>query len=91
MSTITIDCSELSSESAFWERYLLATNPEGAQYFGRNLDAFSDALSGGPGWPGEICIRLTNSEHLKSWRDGLFYKGLEGIAQKSTQVAVLLE
>jgi RNAse (barnase) inhibitor barstar len=91
MSTITIDCSEINSESAFWQRYLIATKPEGAQHFGCNLDAFRDALGGGPGWPGEICIRLTNSEHLKSWREGLFYKGLEAIAQKSKQVAVLLE
>ena len=91
MSTITIDCGQITSEESFWKSYLIATEPEGAQYFGRNLHAFWDALNGGPGWPGEIQLRLTNTQHLRSWQEGRFYQRLKIIAAESKNVSVFLE
>jgi RNAse (barnase) inhibitor barstar len=91
MRTITIDCHKITSEASFWESYLASTKPEGSGHFGRNLDAFWDALNGGPGWPGEIRLRITNTAHMKSWRDGRFYQALASIAAESKHVSVLVE
>ena len=81
MRAITVDCANLESEAAFWHAYLEATKPEGAGYFGRNLDAFWDALNGGPGWPGECEIKFTNTNRLRSFRNGAFYEALAEIAR----------
>lgn len=81
----------LEDEGAFWLAYLAATKPESAGYFGCNLDAFWDALNGGPGWPGKCQLRFVNTEGLKTIRKGLFYRALLEIARDSKLVQVLLE
>jgi ribonuclease inhibitor len=91
MQIISVDCSEVTSEASFWQAYLAAANPEGANYFGRNLDAFWDALNGGPGWPGEVTLILVNTAHLKSIRDGRFYESLSEIARDSKSVHIRIE
>lgn len=45
-----IDGSRIGSLEDFWRSWLEISGSNG-RYFGRNLDAFRDALSGGPGWP----------------------------------------
>ena len=53
---VSVDGDRLTDEAAFWREYLAAVQPDGAEYFGRNLAAFRDAvLAGGPGWPGKEC------------------------------------
>ena len=65
MREILIDCSGIGSTEEFWQRYLDATKPEDAALFGRNLDAFWDAIEGGgPGWPGDVLLVFTNSALL---------------------------
>jgi RNAse (barnase) inhibitor barstar len=91
MSTYTIDCSQLQDEGAFWHAYLAATNPEGTGHFGRNLDAFWDALHGGPGWPGECTLHFINTATIKRFRDGRFYDTLQDIARDSRTVEVKLD
>jgi ribonuclease inhibitor len=53
MATYIIDASPINTPGEFWQKYLDAVKPDGAEYFGRNLAAMHDALMGGPGWPGE--------------------------------------
>ncbi|WP_331990129.1 barstar family protein [Chitinimonas sp.] len=91
MHSYTIDCVHITDESAFWQAYLAATNPEGAGYFGRNLDAFWDALNGGPGWPGECQLKFVNTASLKVLNEGRFYVALQEIARDSELVEVRLE
>jgi RNAse (barnase) inhibitor barstar len=91
MSTFTIDCSQIRDEAAFWHAYLAATNPEGAANFGRNLDAFWDALHGGPGWPGECNLHFTNTATIRRFRDGRFYDALQDMARDSRSVGVKLD
>lgn len=91
LPTITIDCASVRTREDFWSEYLAAAKPEGAGYFGRNLDAFWDALAGGPGWPGECVLRIANTSSLKSIDGGRFYDALAEIARDSRIVHVVLE
>ena len=91
MRSYTIDCSQLKDERAFWQAYLATTEPESSGYFGRNLDAFWDALNGGPGWPGECQLKFINTASIKALREGLFYQALQKIARDSVLIKVHLE
>jgi hypothetical protein len=73
VNTILVDCAGVRSADEFWQLYLDAAKPEGATLFGRNLDAFWDAIEGaGPGWPGEAKLIFANSADLEpSLLDGL--------------------
>ncbi|MBL8545271.1 MAG: barstar family protein [Hyphomonadaceae bacterium] len=79
MRTIEIDCASVRTEAEFWQRYLDIVRPQGADIFGRNLDAFDDALAGGPGCPGEIQLRFIHTSHLKRLRAGAFLESLKEI------------
>ncbi|HEY2827362.1 MAG TPA: barstar family protein [Pirellulales bacterium] len=55
----------IDSREHFWQTYVDVVRPDGAEYFGRNLNAFDDALWGGPGWPGDdFTLRILHSEQL---------------------------
>lgn len=90
MRVVTIDCLGVNSEAEFWKAYLSASQPEGAGYFGCNLDAFWDALHGGPGWPGECVLRFTNAAEVEPLRDGDFLRALHDIANESKEVRIEL-
>lgn len=78
-----IDCKRVDSEADFWISYIATVKPDGSEFFGKNLDAFWDALNaGGPGFPGEgvQIIKIVNSDRLKKLRDGIFYNALSQIA-----------
>lgn len=91
MRSIVIDCRDVQSEPDFWSAYVLAAEPEGAGYFGRNLDAFWDGLNGGPGWPGDCWLRFVNTSALQPLRGGVFLDALRDIAARSTLVKVDFE
>jgi Barstar (barnase inhibitor) len=86
MQIYTLDCANVKSEAEFWTLYLDVLKPEGKSVFGRNLDAFNDALWGGPGWPDASEIRVINTRGLKTIRHGQFYKSLVEITDNQTQV-----
>ncbi|MDQ0250946.1 ribonuclease inhibitor [Sphingomonas kyeonggiensis] len=93
MQEVVIDCSGIGSTEEFWQRYLDAAKPEGAAMFGRNLDAFWDAIeSGGPGWPGEVSLVFRHSAQLSGLRtsggDASFLDALKTIADEATVVSV---
>jgi RNAse (barnase) inhibitor barstar len=92
MQKFIIDCSAVTSEGEFWDKYLEVTCPDGSEYFGRNLDAFNDAITcGGPGWPGECEVHFTNTARVQRFRSGDFFKALERIASESTSARLILE
>ena len=88
MKTVTIDCAGVSSTEEFWLRYLDATQPEGRVHFGRNLNAFWDAIEGGgPGWPGEVVLEFQHADALSALSvadSGSLLDGLREIAEKTT-------
>jgi ribonuclease inhibitor len=83
MKTIVVDCSGVGDRAAFWERYVKEVKPQGAGHFGRNLDAFWDALHGGPGMPEQDEVRFVNSAQLEGIDDGQFLEALRKIARES--------
>jgi RNAse (barnase) inhibitor barstar len=93
MRVITIDCARATSPEEFWDAYVAAALPGGRGYFGRNLDAFWDAVSaGGPGWPGNDCeLRFVNTAPLKSIAGGKFYSSLKDLAAQSNVVPIHVE
>lgn len=91
MRSTVIDCGAVRSEADFWSAYVRVAEPEGAEHFGRNLDAFWDGLNGGPGWPGESHLRFINTLPLQPFRGGLFLEALRDIARRSTTVKVTFE
>jgi RNAse (barnase) inhibitor barstar len=89
MREIIIDCSGVCSTEEFWKRYLDAAKPEGAAMFGRNLDAFWDAIEGGgPGWPGKVSLVFMHTAHLSGLqaRSGSvsFLDALKAIADQTS-------
>lgn len=88
MKRFVIDCSNITTSAQFWETYLAVVEPEGARLFGRNLDAFNDALSGGPGYPGECELSLVNSSSLHYLDNGQFLRHLREIATKPNYRAI---
>jgi len=76
----------LHSTDEFWQRYLTAAQPDGAAFFGRNLDAFWDAVEGGgPGWPNAKLI-IKNTADLEP----AFLDKLRRIANDATQTEIEL-
>lgn len=94
MRTILIDCEGVTSVSDFWQRYVDAANPQGADLFGRNLDAFWDAIEhGGPGWPGDVKLVFTNSAGLAKVAAASgppLLDGLRRIADEATRIEIEL-
>lgn len=80
MKKYILDCESVKSDSDFWDLYCEVVRPEDEGYFGRNLDAFWDAVSaGGPGWPGDCQIELVNVRGFVE-RNPRLYNGLKRIA-----------
>ncbi|MCC5085435.1 barstar family protein [Xanthomonas campestris] len=90
MKCFVIDCSNITTAAQFWETYLAVVKPEGAGLFGRNLDAFNDALAGGPGYPGECELSLFNSSRLHHLDNGQFLRHLREIATEPHNEAIVL-
>lgn len=90
MQTIVIDCAGILTQEEFWQRYIDAANPSDPNLFGRNVDAFWDAIEGGgPGCPGEVELVFSNSEALAGLqlRDSRsFLDMLKEIAAAATRV-----
>ncbi|MFD2780670.1 barstar family protein [Novosphingobium pokkalii] len=94
MRTIYIDCEGAKSADEVWQRYVDAVNPANAAVFGRNLDAFWDAVEyGSPGWPGPVKLVFLHSQRLATLRtrNGLsLFAGLRQIADEATQTSIEL-
>jgi ribonuclease inhibitor len=92
METIVIDCRDVRDEAGFWQCYVETVRPEGAHFFGRNLNAFWDAVSaGGPGWPGDVALLFVNAEALSPIDSGNFLRHLQEIAHQSQRVRIVLD
>lgn len=84
MKKYLLDCTSVKTDGDFWDLYCEVVRPEGEGYFGRNLDAFWDAVSaGGPGWPGDCQIELVCVNELARQNPRL-YNGLQRIASELT-------
>lgn len=62
MATYVLDGTRIRTLDDFWQVLMDAFDSPGRQYFGRNLDAFADCLSGGPGGP-------EADDYIVEWHD----------------------
>ncbi|QXP59007.1 barstar family protein [Olleya sp. HaHaR_3_96] len=54
------------SKQDFWNKYVAEIDYESGKNFGKNLDAFNDAITAeGPGFPGDCIIEIIGTEKLK--------------------------
>ncbi|WP_406151466.1 barstar family protein [Streptomyces sp. NBC_01012] len=61
-AVFVLDGKRIRTLDDFWRVIMDAFDSPGRQYFGRNLDAFADCLSGGPGHPDV-------DDYMVEWRD----------------------
>jgi ribonuclease inhibitor len=94
MRTINIDCHGAKSAAEVWQRYVDAAAPDGAAMFGRNLDAFWDAIEhSGPGWPRDAKLVFEHSVELaaiQSASGSSLLDELRIIANEATQTQIEL-
>ncbi|HEV7283991.1 MAG TPA: barstar family protein [Kaistia sp.] len=93
MREVVVDCSGIESTEEFWQRYLDVAKAEGVAMFGRNLDAFWDAIEGGgPGWPGTVSLVFTHSAQLSGLRtrggNASFLDALKTVASQASAVSI---
>ncbi|WP_027932972.1 barstar family protein [Amycolatopsis thermoflava] len=74
-----LDGAQIRTLEDFWQAIMDAFDGEGRQYFGRNLDAFADCLSGGPGCPDA-------DDFVVEWRDHAISRDLLGYAETVRQL-----
>ena len=55
MKEYIFDLSKISSLDDWWQLYIDTVKGDGGELFGRNRDAYSDSLDGGPGCPEYPC------------------------------------
>ncbi len=93
MKQVIIDCRGIEDCAEFWRRYIDAAQPaEGG--FGRNLDAFRDALAGGPGWPGDCEVILENTAALQPLATSAgesFLEALRQIAEGAVETGAVVK
>lgn len=80
-----LDGSQVRTLEGFWDALMDAFDGAGRQYFGRNLGALADCLSGGPGGPEDDDYALEWRDHAVS-RERLGY--LETARQLERRVAL---
>jgi RNAse (barnase) inhibitor barstar len=51
MKEYMFDLGNIRSLDDWWTAYVETVGGDGSEFFGRNLDAYSDSLDGGPGCP----------------------------------------
>ena len=74
---IVLDGSEIKTEADLWVAWTNQIDAESARYFGKNLSAFKDAITGGgPGFPGECVVILKYPSRLKKNLDSKKYGDL---------------
>jgi hypothetical protein len=91
VGTFILDGSRITSPDAFWDAYVAVVQPEGAEYFGRNLNALNDGLWGGPGWPGDdFVLQISNATALEHYLGIEFVETLRDVFAHSQSAKLVL-
>lgn len=90
---VTVDVSGVTDQAAFWDCYVRTAKPQEAGLFGRNLDAFWDAVEGGgPGNPGSVDLHFVGMNVVRSWPNGqAFLDAFVDIAARARLTAITWE
>jgi len=80
------------SKDDFWNKYVAEIDSESAKYFGKNLDAFNDAITGaGPGFPGDCIIEIVGTEKLEKIFGKEDFDFIIGLLKEAEFVDLIIE
>lgn len=80
------------TQEDFWNAYTKQLNSESRKDFGKNLDAFNDAITaGGPGYPGECIIEIIGVENLKKIFGETKFQFILDLLTKAEFVELIIE
>lgn len=89
---IFIDGNNCNSKADFWNQYTSQISAESAEHFGKNLDAFNDAITGaGPGFPGECLIEILGKNKLKQVLGIKEFNFIHKLLQEAQFVDLIIE
>ncbi len=89
---ICIDGNSCDTQQDFWEKYISQIPAESARYFGKNMDAFCDAIKGGgPGFPGECSFKIKGVNKLCNIFGDLLFNILIQTLNEANYIEVTME
>jgi RNAse (barnase) inhibitor barstar len=91
-SKIFINGEFCTSKKDFWNKYVAEIDTESGKYFGKNLDAFNDAITaGGPGFPGYCIIEIIGTKKLENIFGKEDFDLIIGLLKKAEFVDLIIE
>lgn len=89
---IFINGYSCKSQGDFWNQYVNQIPSDSAKFFGRNLDAFNDAITGGgPGFPGDCIIEIVGTEDLEELFGKRNFEYIISLLEEAKFVDLILE
>ncbi len=80
------------TKEEFWNEYISEIDSESGKFFGKNLDAFNDAITAeGPGFPGECIIEIIGTEKLEKVFGKEDFEFIIGILKDAEFVELIME
>lgn len=91
-SKIFIDGEFCASKKDFWNKYVAEIDTESGKYFGKNIDAFNDAITaGGPGFPGDCIIEIIGTKKLENIFGKEDFDFIIGLLKEAEFVDLIIE
>jgi hypothetical protein len=76
----------------FWNKYVAEIDSESGKLFGKNLDAFNDAITAeGPGFPGDCIIEIIGTEKLEKVFGKEDFEFIIGLLRDAEFVDLIIE
>ena len=76
----------------FWNKYVAEIDSESGKLFGKNLDAFNDAItSEGPGFPGDCIIEIIGTKKLEKVFGKENFEFIIGLLRDAEFVDLIIE
>ena len=89
---IFINGNFLTSKQDFWDKYVEEIDFESGKNFGKNLDAFNDAItSEGPDFPGECIIEIIGTKKMKVLFGEDDFQFIIGLLKEAKFVDLIIE
>ena len=76
----------------FWDKYAAEVATESIKHFGKNLEAFRDAITaGGPGYPGDCIIEIIGTKKLEQIFGKKDFDSIINLLREADFVELILE
>ena len=89
---IFINAEFCKTKEDFWNKYVAEIDPESGKLFGKNLDAFNDAITAeGPGFPGDCIIEIIGTKKLEKIFGKEDFDFIVGLLRNAEFVDLIIE